>query len=224
MNQLTQKTFLFLLVMLTLTGCAQQTSKQDCSNYDEAVIPVTVTTNWAEVPKGLQSAMGSIDERYMQHEVPEMSKNTNWSGSAWKGERTSAQIVLWSKDSVASVEFKVADFRGENNATIAANNIQTRFVRYVITDEYAEGCGNRKPEDYAQSLSPDVLDNIDCMNIKAETVRPVWITIDVPSDAAAGKYDAKVDLLVNGKKKETFTLSSTCWIKPCHTILNGISI
>ena len=207
MKEATLKTLPLLLIVLILAGCAQQTSKRDCSNYDEAVIPVTVTTNWAEVSKGLQSAMGSIDERYMQHEVPEVSKNTNWNGSAWKGEKTSAQIVLWSNDSVANVEFKVADFRGENNATIPAANIQTRFVRYVITDEYAEGCGHRKPEDYAQSLSPDVLDNIDCMDIKAETARPVWITIDVPSDAAAGKYDSKVDLLVNGKKKETFTLT-----------------
>ena len=153
--------------------------------------------------------MGSIDERYIQHEVPSVTSNTNWSGSAWRGERTSAQIILWSKDSVPSVELKISDFKGENGATISSNNTQTRFVRYVITDEFAEGCGNRKPEDYAQSLSADVLDNVDCMNIDAETARPVWITIDVPSDATAGNYTANIDLFANGKKKQTFSLNLT---------------
>lgn len=209
MKQAKQKIFTLLLIALILAGCTQQSSKRNCFNYEEAKIPFIVTTNWGEVPTGLQSAMGSIDVRYLQHEVPELSATTNWSGSAWKGERTSAQIVLWSKDSVPNVEFKVSDFRGDNNITIAATNIQTRFFRYVITDEFAEGCSHRKPEDYAQSLSPDVLDNIDCMDLKAETARPVWITIDVPSDAVAGNYEATIELLSKGKRKESFTLSLT---------------
>ncbi len=207
MKKATTKTFLFLLTLFAIISCTQQTSKRDCSNYEEAVLPVTVTTNWGEVKSGLQASMGSINDIYLQHEVPAVALSKNWSGSAWKGERTSAQIVLWSKDSVQNVEFKVSDFRGDNKTTIAATNIQTRFVRYVITDEFAGGCGYRRPEDFAESLSPDVLDNIDCMNIKAETVRPVWVTIDVPSDVVAGTYEATIDVLANGKKKESFKLT-----------------
>ncbi|NLC50516.1 MAG: DUF4091 domain-containing protein [Bacteroidales bacterium] len=80
-------------------------------------------------------------------------------------------------------------------------------MRYVLTDEFAGGCGYRKPEDFAVSLSADVLDNIDCMNIDAETARPVWITIDVPAEATAGIYSANLELFANGKKKETFKLN-----------------
>lgn len=207
MKKATKKTFLFLFVLLVAISCTQQAAKRDCSNYEEAILPVTVTTNWGEVKSGLQASMGDINSVYLQHEVPNVTPTNNWSGAAWKGERTSAQIVLWSKDSVQNVELKVSDFRGDNNATIAASNIQTRFVRYVITDEFAGGCGYRKPEDFAESLSPDVLDNIDCMHIKAETVRPVWVTIDVPSDAVAGTYEATIDVVANGKKKESFKLS-----------------
>ena len=194
-KQTIQKALLSLLAIFTIASCTQPNTPKDCSNYEEAVLPVVVTTNWAEVPSGIQSSIGSIDERYIQHEVPEVTPSTNWNATAWKGERMSAQVILWSKDSVQSVELKLSDFKTKDGAVIAANNTQTRFVRYVLTDEFAEGCGYRKPEDYAVSLSADVLDNIECMNIDAETARPVWITIDVPSDATAGTYTSTLELL-----------------------------
>ena len=205
-KQTFQEALLALLALFTMASCMQQSTK-DCSTYEEATLPVEVTTDWSAVPAGLQASMGSIDEQYMQHEVPAVTNNTNWIGSSWKGERMSVQIILWSKDSVPSVELKLSDFKTESGAVIAANNTETRFVRYVLTDEFAGGCGYRKPEDFAVSLSPDVLDNVDCMNIDAETARPVWITIDVPADATAGNYTANLELFANGKKKETFTLN-----------------
>ena len=156
---------LSLVAILVLTSCFSQNAKKECIRYEEAQLPVEVTTDWSVVPSGIQASIGSIDKRYIQHEVPEITKSINWIGSAWKGERTSAQIILWSKDSVPNVELKLSDFKTESGAIISANNTQTRFVRYVLTDEFAEGCGYRKPEDYAVSLSADVLDNIDCINI-----------------------------------------------------------
>lgn len=206
-KQIILTTALSLFAAFTLASCTPPIAKKDCTSYKEATLPVEVTTDWSAVPAGLQASMGIIDQRYLQHEVPEVTANTNWNGSAWRGERISAQVILWSKDSVASVELKLSDFKTESGATITANNIQTRFVRYVLTDEFGPGCGYRKPEDFPVSLSADVLDNIDCMNIDAETSRPVWITIDVPSDATAGKYTANLELFANGKKKQTFTLN-----------------
>ena len=209
LKQPIQKMLLSFIAIFSIASCTQQGTQKDCSSYEEAKIPVEVTTDWSIVPAELQASVGSIDNLYMQHEVPEVTNSKKWSGNAWKGERVSAQIILWSKDSVASVELKLSDFKTDNGEVISADNSQTRFVRYVITDEFAEGCGRRKPEDYAQSLSPDALDNIDCINISAETSRPVWITIDIPSDAIAGNYTANLELLANGKQKENFTLNLT---------------
>ena len=204
----TTASWLLVAIVFIFVGCTSQNTTKDCTTtYNEAELPVESTTDWSVVPTGIQASIGTIDKRYIQHEVPEITKSTNWIGSAWKGERTSAQIILWSKDSVPSVELKLSDFKTESGVSISSSNTQTRFVRYVLTDEFAEGCGHRKPEDYAVSLSADVLDNIDCMNIDAETARPVWITIDVPADAVAGKYSANLELYANGKKKETFTLN-----------------
>ena len=202
------KALLILLTIFIITSCTQGADKKDCTiNYEEADLPVTVTTNWAAVPAGLQASMGSIDERYIKHEVPDTTNTFDWNGTAWRGERVSSQLILWSKDSVPNIEFKLSDFRSANNETISAGNTQVRFVRYVITDEFGQGCGERKPDDYDQSLSADVLDDIDCMPIKAETARPVWITIDVPMDAVAGTYNATLEISTDGKKEKEFILS-----------------
>lgn len=206
-KQTIKKGLLSLLAIFAMASCTQKSTQKDCSTYEEAKLPVEVTTDWSVVPSGLQASIGSIDNLYMQHEVPEITSSTNWNGSAWKGERMSAQLILWSKDSVPNVEIKLSDFKTESGETISASNTQTRFVRYVLTDEFAEGCGKRNPEDFAVSLSPDALDNVECMNMDAKTSRPVWITIDVPSDAVAGAYTANIEIYAKGKKKETFTLN-----------------
>ena len=169
---------LLLITTLALASCTSQPIEKKCTTYEEAKLPVEVTSDWSSVSPGVQASIGSIDERYIQHETPKIAKTTHWEGAAWKGERISAQIILWSKDSIPCVKMKLSNFKGENGATINAENTQTRFVRYVLTDEFAEGCGYRKPEDFAVSLSADVLDNVGCMDIDAETALPVWITID----------------------------------------------
>ncbi|SMO32092.1 protein of unknown function [Saccharicrinis carchari] len=211
MNKVTNpKTLLIVLSIFIVASCTQRADKKDCTlNYEEAELPVTITTNWAAVPAGLQAAVGSIDARYVKHEVPETASTSEWSGTAWKGERVSGQLILWSKDSVPNVELKLSNFRSGNNETIKANNMQVRFVRYVITDEFGQGCGERKPEDYAQSLSADVLDNLDCMNLQPKTARPVWVSIDVPMDASPGDYDATLEILTDGKTARELNLSLT---------------
>lgn len=207
-KQATQKAIFSLLAIFILASCTQQSAQKHCSNYEEANLPVEVTTDWSAVPTGLQASVGSIDKRYVQHEVPEVPQITNWNESAWKGERMSAQIILWSKDSVSNIELKISDLTSESGETISADNTQVRFVRYVISSEFGNGCDKKHlTGEYAQLLSADVLDNIQCMNMKAETARPVWITIDVPSDAMAETYIANLELFANGKKKQTFKLN-----------------
>lgn len=201
------KSFFILLTILAIAGCAQkQKTSVTCKNYAEADLTVTVTSDWDAAPKGLQASVGSIDRRYVKHEIPQVEPTKEWTGTAWKGERVSAQIVLWSKDSIAQVRCEISDFTASDGKTIPAASAQARFVRYVITDEFAEGCGHRKPENYASSLSADMLDNIDCFDISPRTARPVWITMDVPSDAAPGVYTSTMQLFSEGKKKDIFTL------------------
>src|SRR5690606_17271009 len=81
-----------------------------------------------------------------------------------------------------------------------------RFVRYVMTDEFAGGCGHRKPEDFAASLASDMLDNLKSFDLEANKVRPVWVTIDIPRDAEAGYYTADVTVEGQGQQPQNLTL------------------
>ncbi len=194
----------FILAIIALFGCTQQKNEKDtCETYTEPTLEVTVTSDWSAAAQGLQASVGSIDERYERHEIPDASA-TDWTGAAWRGERVSAQVVVWSKDSVSQVRGEFSDFKTQDGKVISADATNIHFVRYVITDEFAGGCGHRKPEDFASSISADVLDNLSCFNISPNSARPIWITMDVPATAEAGVYTSTLQLFADGKKKQTF--------------------
>ncbi len=198
----------FILSLLWIAGCSP--SRQlpaGCQNYVEANIPGTVISDWNSVEEGLHASFGSIDRRYEKQEIPGVEVNETWSGSAWKGERVSAQLILWSKDSIEQVRFRFSDFVSSDGKTISAQSAQARFVRYVITDEFADGCGKRDPANYASSLSADVLDQLSCFDMSPSTARPVWITLDVPADAATGVYTTTLQLMAKGEKSRDFTMT-----------------
>lgn len=198
------KLSIFILGLLVLSGCTLTKSGQNnCETYIEPTLPVTVTSDWNSVPEGLQASVGSIDERYVKHEIPEISAS-EWSGVAWKGERVSAQMVVWSKDSVSGIRGEFSDFKTSDGNVISADAAKIHFVRYVITDEFAEGCGHRKPENYASSISPDMLDSLACFNISPNSARPIWITMDVPANAEPGIYTSTLEIFADGSKKNTF--------------------
>lgn len=105
------------------------------------------------------------------------------------------------------VRFRFSDFVSSDGKIIPAQSAQAWFVRYVITDEFADGCSKRDPKDYASSLSADLLDDISCFDMAPITACPVWITIDVAADAAEGVYTSTLQLLARGEKSRDFTLT-----------------
>jgi hypothetical protein len=123
----------------------------------------------------------------------------------WRGERLSAQLVLWASQEVKNVTVTVGEFKGSSG--VLAGCASSGFVRYVMTDEFAGGCGYRKPENFAASLSPDMIDDIDSYDIEAKSVRPVWITVDVPRDAKAGTYEADIFVAADGIVNHEFKLN-----------------
>ncbi len=203
-----KKIHLIVLVALLMAGCAQQRPAKDCPTYAEAADPSPAPeAAWSLVKPGLHASLGSVDRLYAKSAVPEADNIMEWQGSAWRGERVSAQMVLWSSDAVEQVECVFSDWTSGNGKQLPANVAQARFVRYVLTDEFAGGCGHRKPEDFAVSLSPDVLDPLECFDMEPQTTRPVWLTIDIPRDAAPGTYTSTLTLFAAGKKHSTFSFS-----------------
>lgn len=190
----------------TFISCDSKRPRKEFVTFEEMQDPTNDTlSDWSNVPAGLQSSFITIDVRAPKSVAPEIMVRKSEKVTGWKGEKVSAQLLLWTAQDVNQVELEFDDFTSES-AIIPATAAQARFVRYVMTDEFAGGCGHRKPEDFAASLSADMLDNLDNFNIEANTVRPVWLTIDIPADPVAGNYKGKLSLYAERDFVEDFEI------------------
>ncbi len=198
----------FIPLVALLAACASPVVKQapKGTTFTEMADPTADTlTDWSPVAAGLHTSFGSVDKRYAKHRIPELNIADIHSVKGWRGERLSAQFVLWTAQPVNNVTVTVGDFKGDNG--VLKGIASAGFVRYVMTDEFAGGCGYRKPEDFAASLSPDMIDDLDSYNIEAKSVRPVWVTVDIPRDAKPGKYSSEITVKANGEKSQKLTLN-----------------
>ncbi|GGE29041.1 DUF4091 domain-containing protein [Sphingobacterium cellulitidis] len=165
-----------------------------------------VNSDWSKVSPGLQSSFVTIDKRFAKSLAPEIAKQNRVKIEGWKGEKLSAQILLWTGTDISNVQVSVSDLRSKGNAVIPKSASDARFVRYVMTDEFAGGCGHRKPEDFASSLSPDMLDDLKSFNLEKKTNRPVWVSVNIPQDAKAGLYQGTVTVSAKGQPAQNLAL------------------
>ena len=196
---------IFLALLLWYSCIQEKPSPGRFEIYTEATDPdPDPGADWTGVEPGLHASMGSIDVRYLKSSIPAISQTNVWKGTAWRGEKLSAQIVLWSRDPVKEVECTFSEFLSKQGDKLSPGIASARFVRYVLTDEFGEGCNKRKPADYPASLSPDALDNATTFDLEGESTRPVWITIHVPAEATPGIYTSNLQLKARGEEPRDF--------------------
>lgn len=205
---ITQRRSLFSLMLLLGLSCAQKqhnVNHQKTEDFTELSDPTADTlSDWSHVPRVLQASFVSIDRRFPKSVVPDVTIQTENKLVGWKGEKISAQLLLWAGGDIENVYVDFTDFRSDGGTVLSKAIARPRFVRYVMTDEFGRGCGKRKPEDYASSLSPDILDNLSHLDLEAKKVRPVWVTVKIPHTALAGHYRSQIR--VTGKDQQTKTL------------------
>jgi hypothetical protein len=143
---------------------------------------------WDSVSAGLHGALGSLDVRYPRNAAPGLPAGPRWSASGWRGERVSAQFVLWSIAPVSQLRLDVSPLRSASGGSIAAS---ARFVRYVLADTV---------------LAPDILDDAKRLDMPERTARPVWVSVDIPSDAAPGIYEGTLSARGEGTAVLEFPL------------------
>jgi hypothetical protein len=204
----------YLTVMLPfffstfLVSGQQNKTLKISQTYEEPKDPSPdLSSDWSKVSKGLHASVSSTNIRFVKSVIPKITQSNTWSSEAWRGERISVQLVLWSKDSITNVTTKISNFISEKGDELPSNSAQIRFVKYVITDEFAGGCGYRKPEDFASSLAADALDSVSSYAVKSKETRPIWISINVPSNAKPGSYKSTLTLNIEGQKAKEFSLT-----------------
>ena len=175
-----------------MAGC----NNKSAETFKEAADPTPLTEAaaeaWDEVKSGLNGAWGTPDLVYSRSEVPQ-NLTECYTVRGWRGEKVSAQILLWSDDDVEGVKCKISDFKAKG-ATLPASIAEARFVRYTIADKVDKSCLCGRPNGHPAILQADMLDNIESFDIEGETTRPVWVTVTIPQCAKPGIYKANVKI------------------------------
>lgn len=209
------RNYCFFVLLCLMWACGRQQSGQRGVTYTEPVDPYPVADSvWLDVPYGLHGMFVSPDVHFLRSAPPQENQVFgNWQAKAWRGERIHTQALIWSAAQLADVRLRVTDLSGDGDSRINAEQIQANFVRYVITDDLdtlESGCGI--PSGLDTFLVADVIDHVTNLTVDAKTARPVWLQVDVPADAAPGRYEGTLHITAEGQ--EAIALPYTVEVLP----------
>lgn len=194
--------FMALLSAAFMVGCAEQLPPVETFAEAEDPTPLTAEeqAEWDNVKPGLNGAWATIDSLYSRSIVPQVAPVKTLRLSGWKGERLSAQILLWTKDAADGVRVELEPLKGDK-MEVSAERIQARFVRYTLADKSDAHCLCNRKTDHPAVLVPDMLDSLSHFDMAAQTVRPVWLTVYLPMFMDSGVYKSKVTIIDNNGDK-----------------------
>ena len=139
----------------------------------------------------LSGAVGSVDARYARSAPPQLAPATAWSAVAWRGERVHGQFAVWTGGGIKDVTLTASALKGPGGATIPADRVVPFYVRYTM------GAGQ---------LLGDILEPAKPIDLLAGTTRPIWLSVNVPADAAPGAYAGTLTVKGAGADALTFDL------------------
>ena len=159
---------------------------------------------WAAMSRDVRLSWATTDTRHAHHAPPAIETNKVIKLKAWRGERVSAQAVLWTKRDLGTVHATASPLKRGRTA-LPDGSIKAGWVKYVMTDELNKdgngGCGHRPDKTQWDSLLvADPIPPLTDVRIEAETTRPLWLTIEVPRDAAPATYHSTVTVSGEGLK------------------------
>lgn len=150
---------------------------------------------WAAQSPGLHAGFGDTDRSYLRSEVPLVRESESWEGTGWRAERLNALVLVWSPDSLEQVRLTMTDLVDEQGHVLSRKHMRARIVRYVLSD-YPYGAQALRCESRADAawLMPDRLEAFDRFDLAPRTVRPVWVSIDIPEATEPGAYTGALHL------------------------------
>jgi hypothetical protein len=167
--------------------------------------PISFAANWADITNGLHGAFVSNDQHYSKTVCPSVPETHNWSGAGWKGERLNTEILLWTKDGVNQVAYSATALADGLGNTIPSSNVVMNFMKYVTSDDGANGCGDNRTR--PTQLIADVLDTVTQVNVAAQNCQPLWVAVNVPSTVATGVYQGQITVSYSGGSSIVFPIS-----------------
>ena len=168
--------------------------------------PQIIDDQWGKVPNGLNVSFASSNARFARELPPKLDLEMMWEAKAWKGEKIHTQLLAWANKSQNEISFQVYDLKDSKGNLIKKENITVGFLTYVITDEFKNGCGYRKAQDFDSSYVADMIDTkIKSAMLTKNSTQPIWLSIKVPAKTITGNY--KGTIKIKGDKDYTLPIT-----------------
>lgn len=126
----------------------------------------------------LQGGIGAADIRYdAKGDYAFTAPDKGVDLTVWRGERVNAQVVVWAGVPLSQLSLTLTPFQNKRAVEKKLSSPfsgEASFVRYVLV--------NSKP-------TADIIDNQNPPVHPARVYRPIWVSFNVPRDAAPGCYE-----------------------------------
>lgn len=177
----------FLVVLFSLKINAQDVSL--ALQKVPKLTTIELAEKWGRMNEDVAVSFASGGTRFPKELPPTVAKQTTWQVSGWKNEKVHTQLIVYTKKDLNPVTVIAGDLKNNQGNTIKKENISIGVVEYVMTDEFRNGCGYRKSQDFDSSWVADIINtNLKSAAVKKNTTQPIWITLQIPEIVPAGKY------------------------------------
>ena len=156
----------------------------------------TDSARWLTETAGLHVSFAVSDQHYFRTELPGITETKDWQETGWKGERLNAMILVWSPDTLSQVRFTLHNLVNSKGGVLPKSAMQLNLVRYVISN-YPYNATNTTCDVSPNKngyLMPDRFEDFERFDLPGRTVRPVWLSINVPAGTEAGDYHGIIDV------------------------------
>jgi hypothetical protein len=118
--------------------------------------------------------------------------------SAARNEREDAQVCLRSSSRRDRARVEVSDLVGPDGANIPGSSVTADFVGYVpLFTNTSDNGGGEHTIRKAPGFFPDPFVEWPVVSLQPDCTQPIWVTVAVPEDAAAGEYRGTVTIRVD---------------------------
>ncbi len=156
----------------------------------------TDAARWANEKPGLHVSFASTDRHYFRSEVPDIAITTGQQITGWRGERVNALILIWSPDTLNQVRLALSDLTDPKGRSISKKNMQLNLLRYVVSN-YPYNARNAVCDASPYKnvyLMPDRFEAFERFDLPGKSLRPVWLSVDIPADAEPGAYRGTIEV------------------------------
>lgn len=151
------------------------------------------STWFAGIYLSAQTLHGSFDDKFKRYVInaPFGGKiNTIWKAEAWKGERITKQIVLWTSGKIDHLDISATELKG-SAGEIPSSAITFRYGKYAKGDMLSKECGEYAVrKGYQQIIDAWSADPVETLT--SSDPLKLWVVIQVPTDIPKGSYAGKV--------------------------------